>query len=182
MDDLPALGTGRTNLTNTPQAIEADADWSPVSNMIVFVRRPKDDVKDDCPTGCPPNPPGAEIWVINADGTGLKQLTFRRPARAGTAAPNWSPDGARIAFMCSRRHLCHERRREQPDEFAAPAGVFEGTPNWSPDGKKLLFSRQLGAGQQLWVMNADGTEQTQVTNTDGFNTLASWGLVRVTAP
>ena len=32
-------------------------------------------------------------------------------------------------------------------------------------------------------MNADGTPiPTQLTNTAGFNTLASWGVVRVTAP
>jgi Tol biopolymer transport system component len=33
------------------------------------------------------------IWVINADGTGRRQLTF------GGRDPIWSPDGSRIAYL-----------------------------------------------------------------------------------
>jgi TolB protein len=41
----------------------------------------------------------AEIYVVNADGTGLKQLTS---GSAVNASPNWSPDGKRIVFVSNR--------------------------------------------------------------------------------
>jgi Tol biopolymer transport system component len=43
--------------------------------------------------------------------------------------------------------------------------VFDGGPNFSPDGQKTLFIRSLGPGQgqELFSMNADGTNEMQVT-------------------
>src|SRR5262249_12515748 len=68
--------------------------------------------------------------------------------------------------------------------------AFHGTPVWSPDGKQPLYSSQPGGPgtlQQLYVMNADGTGQTQLSNpnpavNEGRNLLGSWGVLRVTAP
>jgi Tol biopolymer transport system component len=178
--DLLDHGTGRTNLTNSPEYLDYDADWSPDGNRIAFVRRPKNDLSTD------PNPPSTELYVINADGTGLKQLTSNS---GGTAAPDWSPDGKRIAFMCREVptgviEICVMNADGTGREQLTRNSVFEGTPIWSPDGTKILFSRQLGqgAGQELFVMNADGTGVTQLTNTPGANFLASWGVLRVKAP
>ena len=46
-------------------------------------------------------PPGQEIWVADADGSGVRQLTDLGPERVFDDAPTWSPDGDRILF----RHL-----------------------------------------------------------------------------
>ena len=205
VDDLLDRRAGRANLTNTPQAIEADANWSPDGKRIAFVRRPKHEEKDDCAiplpnNPLPMNPTNAEIYVINADGTGEPtQLTNNG---TGTAGPAWSPDGKRIAFMCrpdaveplKPMDLCvmNADGSNRTPLTNANTAMFEGTPNWSPDGGKMLFTRGLGpgVGQQLLVMdivfNPDGTvttgAATQLTAPPGINTLSSWGLVRVTAP
>jgi Tol biopolymer transport system component len=85
-----------------------------------------------------------EICVMNANGTGLMQLTDN--------------------------------------------SVFDGTGTFSPDGQQILFHRTVGAmgsgNQQLFIMNADGTNQTQLTfgtatTPDGVNTLAHYGALRV---
>ena len=53
------------------------------------------------------------------------------------------------------------------------------TATFSPDGQKIVFHRALLPGQnQLWTMNVDGTEQTQLTSAPGVNLLANWGELR----
>ena len=41
--------------------------------------------------------------------------------------------------------------------------AWEVQPRFSPDGKKILFTSDAGGGDNIWVMNADGTEPKQVT-------------------
>ena len=60
-------------------------------------------------------------------------------------------------------------------------GLNDGTPTFSPDGQKILFHRGgggLGTGTHLWVMNLDGTGQTQITFLPGSSQYANWGFVR----
>jgi Ca2+-binding RTX toxin-like protein len=41
--------------------------------------------------------------------------------------------------------------------------VFEFDPSWSPDGKQILYSRNLGSATNIWIMNADGSNQRPLT-------------------
>lgn len=41
--------------------------------------------------------------------------------------------------------------------------AFEVQPRFSPDGKKILFTSDAGGGDNIWVMNRDGSKATQVT-------------------
>lgn len=42
--------------------------------------------------------------------------------------------------------------------------AFEVQPRFSPDGDKILFTSDAGGGDNIWMMNLDGTEANQVTN------------------
>ncbi len=40
---------------------------------------------------------------------------------------------------------------------------YEVQPRFSPDGKKILFTSDRGGGDNIWVMNSDGTDRVQIT-------------------
>ena len=173
----------RKNITNTPDQIEEDADWSPVAQKIVFTRDPVTDQ---------PPPPGfnyvsKEIWVMNADGSGQIQLTFNAEEER---APAWSPDGTRIAYSCRKGPLTAQGiptfricvmnadGTGQTQLTFGLAPVSDLGPHWSPDGTQMVFVRPVAGQQQIFVMNADGTGQQQLTTTPGTNLASHWGEVK----
>jgi TolB protein len=57
------------------------------------------------------------------------------------------------------------------------------TPHWSPDGRQIVFHRAVGSSGrfQLFLINADGTGERQLTNSPGMNGFPNWGEVRSTS-
>ena len=47
--------------------------------------------------------------------------------------------------------------------------AFDFDPEWSADGKKIAFESDRGLFSEIFVMNADGTEETQVTTNPDFS-------------
>jgi dipeptidyl aminopeptidase/acylaminoacyl peptidase len=72
-------------LTRMGAGIAYDAAWSPVSDEVAFVST---ESRND------------EIWVINRDGTNVRQLT--RNEWEWDKHPSWSPDGQQIVFFSNR--------------------------------------------------------------------------------
>ena len=116
-----------------------------------------------------------EIYVMNADGSGLRQLTQNEEP---DAEPTWSPDGQQLAFSrglgIRRGHLRDERRRH----LRAPADLTEGQddePAWSPTGARSRPRASAIGVREIYVMNADGTDQRRLTDDLGvYGGKASW--------
>jgi Tol biopolymer transport system component len=47
-------------------------------------------------------------------------------------------------------------------------------PVWSPDGTKILFRSNRDGNNEIYIMNADGTGQTRVTNNPADDTAPRW--------
>jgi dipeptidyl aminopeptidase/acylaminoacyl peptidase len=151
---MTAAGGGRTRLTRT-SVPERDPAWSPDGTRIAFSAR----------TG-PVGP--FRIFVVNADGTGLVQLT-RQPAGLADRSPVWSPDGTRIAFVSDRDGGFPEiytMNAEGRGRNRLTANVFvDGNPSWSPDGTRILVERCCLDGQsEIYAVDAATHADTNLTN------------------
>ena len=143
-----------TNITNTPDLIEDDADWSASTTtapdgLIVFTSHPK--------TDDPVLSNQAEIYVINPDGTGRLQLTFNDYEER---APSWSPDGTRIVFSArigggdADFEICVMNADGTGFQQLTDNTVPDLTASWSPDGTQIAFNRVVaGQGAQMFTMN-----------------------------
>jgi TolB protein len=152
---------------------------------------------------CPPRPDASQgyVWRLdpydfytaNADGSELRRLTH---FGVYTTEGILSPDGRKIVFTSLKdgdleiytmnvdgtdvRRLTH-----------TPG--YDGGPWWSPDGSKIVYRAWHPTGadleqyrallaqglvrpsrMELWVMNADGSDQRQVTALGGANFGPSW--------
>jgi TolB protein len=85
---------------------------------------------------------GCDIYVINADGSGLRRLTDGMD-------PAWSPDGKKVAFARWR----DPRGIYVIDEDGSNETLLFGwkqakAPAWSPDGSHIVFTRQYGGREE----------------------------------
>ncbi|MBL8270059.1 amidohydrolase family protein [Steroidobacter sp.] len=102
---------------------------------------------------------GAEnVWLVNLDGTGLRQLTHE--AFRTASGPAWSPDGRDVLV---RKHYTGSRAigSGQLWRFPAKGGqgevLFEGHSYqkdineavFAPDGSSVFFTQDISAGEQF---------------------------------
>ncbi len=101
------------------------------------------------------------MYLMNADGTGLKKLTSDP---ASGSAPAFSPDGRLLAFL--RRAGGEEQLVVvDPDTLQekvllaaeTSGGSAEDWPVWSPDSKSLALVIMAVDGPGIYIVNADGS-------------------------
>jgi TolB protein len=117
--------------------------WSPDAQSIAFHGGPFD--------GRP------EIYLVNADGSGLRNLTSEWGI---DGLPVWSPDGRKIAFAGIYVMDADGSDRRQLTQGGA-------SPLWSPDGKRIAFLRGNPPptrrsccrirSTDVYVVNSDGS-------------------------
>lgn len=144
-----------------------DPRWSPDGRSIAFIRR-------------------GNVYVINADGRGLRRLTRSVGA---VQPPFWSPDSRSILFTRDTRHAVS--RDALSEVFVVGTDGLRGARmvassdgssravGWSPDGHMILFLRDTWDDDkpkdwwsELWIMDADGGRQTRLPfNRPGWTVL-----------
>jgi hypothetical protein len=139
--------------------------WSPDGQHIVFAASGGD---------------GPQLYVTPADRAGAERIG---PADLYAVSPSWSPDGTLIAF----KRLYGGSQQDavwviRPDgqglvklsDSIAVRDVFPGAA-WAPDGKQLAFLAEgTNHSNDVYVINADGTHQRDITNTPEDEQWASW--------
>ena len=168
-----ADGSGVARLTDLKSGLALGPSWSPDGRKIAFTS--SEGTGEDT----------VSIYVMNADGSNMKQLTDHPLVGLG---PSWSPDGRQIAFLGSSG---------TGDEYqlaiyvmnADGSGVtrlvdyddealgIPGTLSWSPDGRQMVFT-SFGTGDEytsaIYVMNADGSSVRQLTDHTNYDASPVW--------
>jgi Tol biopolymer transport system component len=151
-------GPGRSQSSDRPSASAASPSRSAVASTRLSGRIAFDNHED--------------VWAIDADGTDVIRLT---DSPGFDFDPSWSPDGTRIAFRSERSGdpEIWVMNADGSDQRRLAAGL---SPAWSPDGSKIAYAGPgdilcpPGQGLEcsgLSIMNADGSEQHRVPDTDG---------------
>lgn len=118
-----------------------------------------------------------EIYVMKADGTGVRRLTF---FHREDWAPQWSPDGRFIAFLSSRegRARVFVMRPDGSGTRAVSGTVDTGEERdvaWSPDGSALAFvGRQPGGQTRIWKVAMDGSAPVALTSGEQLDDQPAW--------
>jgi TolB protein len=121
---LDRFGKGRAKLVFRSN-FDGSPAWSPDGTRVAF--------RSDYP-----GPTGADhsrIFIVNRDGSGLRQLTPETPSYTTDDGPAWSPDGTQIVFsQLNTLYLV------KPDGTGLTStGVGGHHPAWSPDGSQIAF-------------------------------------------
>ena len=125
-----------------------------------------------------------DLYLVNADGTGITRLT--KDALADS--PSWSPDGSQLAFASSGsggvpgsvvgRALIEVINADGSGLHPLtdpPDAAEDSAPAWSPDGTRVAFVRLTPAeGFQIYTIRADGTDLTKLTSIPGEKSNPSW--------
>ena len=168
---MNADGSNQVNITNAP-LYDGSPGWSPDGTRIVF------ETNRDDPNGFEFFNDGdpQEIYVVNANGTGLTRVTNR----AGIDVhPDYSPDGSRIAFAADLSGLGTEEIFVMDVDGSNLVNLTNSAgmdlrPAWSPDGSKIAFHSNRNGNFDIFVINADGTGLTQLTNSSGNEFSPDW--------
>jgi Tol biopolymer transport system component len=146
-DDIWTVDPDGHRLTDLTKAQKTkgnddDPQWSPDSTRIAFV--------SDRDGG------GGDIWAMNADGTGTRNLTH---TPGDDLNPRWSPDGKRIAFTSFRDgdaeiYLMNADGTEQTNLTKSDGDDLQ--PAWSPDGTRIAFVSERGKKPRaLYALSVD---------------------------
>jgi len=156
---VSSAGGAPTRLTRH-RASDSNPTWSADGKKIAFESNRR---------GNPRRYEDSDVYVMKADGSGIRELTF---SNAFDGDPAWS--------------WLESERTGNSDVWAIDSDgsdekqltetrAFDGDPAWSPDGSKIAFTSERDNGdREIYVMNADGTGQTRLTNTPGFDENPSW--------
>jgi len=116
-----------------------------------------------------PGAPGMQIYTIEPNGTGLRQITH---LDGNATSPHWSPDGTRIVFELDHptgEPLCSVEIMNADGsgltDLTGSQNGCDATPSFSPDGTRIVFEHfdDITNVDAIWSMNTSGADRHLIT-------------------
>jgi TolB protein len=105
-----------------------------------------------------------QVWAMNQDGSDKQQVTHMSVT---AIFPDFSPDGSKIVFCAGASTFARDIyvvNSDGSDFTRLTSGVGNNVyPAFSPNGHKIVFTSNRTGTSQVWLMNADGSNQRQLT-------------------
>ncbi len=110
-------------------------------------------------------------------GEGNEPTPFAASTRSDLA-PQYSPDGKRVAFISVRSGtnevwVC-DADGSNPVQVTTMAATMTGAPRWSPDGQQLVFDSTKEGSFDVYSVRADGGAPKRLTDDPADDGVASW--------
>jgi TolB protein len=151
--------------------------WSPSGNAIVFgvgtfnaffngfhtlFLKPGDRAED-----------GAQIAIVNPDGTGFRELT---KGPANNAFPSFAPDGKRLVFRSFGPDGDNGLRilNFETNAVTTLTNGYDNFPLWSPRGDLIMFSRLADGDYEIYTIKPDGTNAKRLSYAHGNDAHQGW--------
>jgi Tol biopolymer transport system component len=147
-------GTQEKRLKNSP-GLDAFPSWLPGGKRVAFVTD-----RDG----------NWEIYTMNPDGTDQRRLTN---TPEDESSPTYSPDGQKIAYVTEPVGTNPEISVMSADGSGRKRLASGNWPSWSPDGERVSYTA-YGNGANIHVMNADGSDLTQLTDDPADDSFPAW--------
>jgi TolB protein len=148
-------GSGARQITDGSGAAWG-ARWSPDGKRIAFGDRDAGGI--------------LQAHVMNADGSGRRQVTRFTRSDGSAQMPSWSQDGTRLAVQSGAKDVpariwVVNAATGTAEKLGASAGSYaDEIPVWFPDGKLIAFQSDRSGAMEIWVMGSDGSTPRQVTH------------------
>lgn len=151
-------------------------DWSPDGKQILF---------EHTTTSAGKPPSSRALFVINGDGSGLRQLTDWSLGAGGV--PDWSAAANLIAFRAvtdyeegiGNFYTIHPDGTALTQITHLTNTHISQRADFSPDGKWIVVGRTgTNNKSDLFVMRTDGSDAHAITNTPEWDTAPDWGPPR----
>jgi Tol biopolymer transport system component len=122
-----------------------------------------------------------DIYLMNADGSGIRRLTFDY---ADDYDPAWSLDGTQLAFVSDRTGSPNifvvdlEQALQDPKQaqvWQVTDNEFENKkPAWSPAGDQFVFESNQDGNWEIYIVGSGGGEPTRLTNSPLGDNNPAW--------
>jgi TolB protein len=147
-------GRNPVNLTNHP-ANDGWARWSPNGRHIAF-----HSFRDG----------NFELYLMDSDGGDLRRLTTHPGV---DQYPDWSPNGHELAFRRDTDIYVLDIDTGEARRLTAAAPLNQ-MPAWSPNGQQIAFMSARAGYPSVFLMNADGSDQQNLTPKDPGDADSDW--------